>query len=275
MTHAARYCIIRFLPYVETEEFANVGVVMFSPAARYFDFRLSNKWGRLSAFFGRLERRVFAQGVAAFQDELKRTRDMVRQMLEQGVWGQATAQQLFDDLVRPREALFRFSNVRAVMATEPELRLAELFEHYVDHNFATPEYHEKLIENKVRGMLKRAQLFQRFRRAMLGLDGLKFAVPFAELDETGRAVRVIKPLHLAQDDPVKIFDHGNHWVGRLRHLEKIGALPPALLMPVTEPPRDTERHAVFDEVRHDLENLGAVLASSNDEQALLSFAQAV
>lgn len=32
MTHVARYAIIRFLPYAETEEFANVGVVMFAVA---------------------------------------------------------------------------------------------------------------------------------------------------------------------------------------------------------------------------------------------------
>ena len=76
MTHAARYSIIRFLPYAETEEFANVGVAMFAPTARYFDFRLSNKWRRIGAFFDTLDRRVFAEGVRAFQEELARTRDM-------------------------------------------------------------------------------------------------------------------------------------------------------------------------------------------------------
>ena len=265
MTHVARYSIIRFLPYAETEEFANVGIVMFAPTARYFDFQLSNKWRRLSGFFDKLDRRVFAQGVTAFSEELARTRDMA---------GQASAQWVFDDLVRPREALFRFSAVRAVMAKSPQAKLNELFDHYVEHDFTTPEYQEKLIEKAVRGVLRREGLGERFHRAKLGAGALQFAVPFAELDEEGRALRVIKPMHLAYDDPLRILDHGNQWLGRLRHLERVKAMPKSLLLAVTQPPADTERFGAFEEVRRDLVNLGAVFAASPDAQALVDFAQA-
>ena len=265
MTHVARYSIIRFLPYAETEEFANVGIVMFAPTARYFDFQLSNKWRRLSGFFDKLDRRVFAQGVAAFSEELARTRDMA---------GQESAQRVFDDLLRPREALFRFSGVRAVMAESPQTKLNELFDHYVEHDFVTPEYQEKLIEKEVRGVLRREGLGDRFHRTKLGAGALQFGVPFAELDADGKALRVIKPMHLAYDDPLRILDHGNQWLGRLRHLERVNAMPKSLLLAVTEPPADTERFGAFEEVRRDLVNLGAMFAASNDEQALLHFAQA-
>ncbi len=274
MTHAARYSIIRFLPYAETEEFANVGVAMFAPTARYFDFRLSNKWRRIGGFFDTLERRVFAEGVRAFEEELARTRDMIGTLADGGGTGQNAALRVFEDLVRPREALFRFSAIRAVMADAPEAKLTALFDRYVMHDFATPEYHEALIERDVRGVLRRDGLGGRFQRAKLGTGTLQFAVPFADKDETGRVLRIIKPMHLAQEDPVRILDHGNQWLGRLRHLERIHALPQAMLLAVTEPPRDTDRHAAFDEVRRDLEDLGATLAASNDEQAVLGFARA-
>lgn len=91
MMRAARYSIIRFLPYAETEEFANVGVVMFAPTARYFDFQLTNKWRRLGAFFDTLDRRVFAEGVRAFREELVRTRNLVGG----GALGNISAQQVF------------------------------------------------------------------------------------------------------------------------------------------------------------------------------------
>lgn len=274
MTHVARYSIIRFLPYAETEEFANVGIVMFAPTARYFDFQLSNKWRRLSAFFDKLDRRVFAQGVADFSEELARTRDMALPSFGRGEQGQDGVQRVFDDLVRPREALFRFSSVRAVMTASPKLKLAELFDHYVEHDFATPEYQEKLIEKAVRGVLRREGLGERFHRAKLGAGALQFAVPFAELDAGGQALRVIKPMHLAYDDPIRILDHGNQWLGRLRHLERVSAMPKSLLLSVTEPPADTERFSAFEEVRRDLTNLGAIFAASNDEQALVRFAMA-
>lgn len=274
MIHAARYSIIRFLPYAETEEFANVGVAMFAPTARYFDFRLSNRWRRIGAFFDTLDRRVFAEGVRAFQEELARTRDMVGQFADGGASGQGLAQRVFEDLVRPREALFRFSSVRAVMTDAPEAKLAVLFDRYVLHDFATPEYHEALIERAVRGVLRREGLGERFHRAKLGTGVLQFAVPFAELDTAGRAHRVIKPMHLAYDDPVRILDHGNQWLGRLRHLGRVKALPEAMLLAVTEPPANTDRHAAFEEVRRDLEGVGATFAASNDEQAVLGFARA-
>lgn len=274
MTHVARYAIVRFMPYAETQEFANVGIVMLAPSARYFDFQLSNKWRRLGAFFDTLDRRVFAQGVAAFSEELARTRDMAQPWLAAGALQQEGVQRIFDDLVRPREALFQFSSVRAVMAASPHDKLAELFDHYVDHDFATPEYQEQLLEKAVRSVLRREGLGARFHRAKLGVGALQFSVPFVELDEAGQALRVIKPLHLAYDDSLRILDHGNQWLGRLRHLERVKALPKSLLLSVTEPPANTERFGAFEEVRRDLTNLGAVFAASNDEQSLIQFAQA-
>ena len=47
-----RYAILRFLPYVETGEFANVGVVLMSTAGRYFGFRLlGRRVARVTHFF--------------------------------------------------------------------------------------------------------------------------------------------------------------------------------------------------------------------------------
>jgi len=275
MRHIARYSIVRFLPYAETEEFANVGVVMLAPSARYFGFRLSNKWRRLGGFFDKLDRRVFGEGVRAFTEELERTRDAATRLFFSGApSAHGAAERLFDDLVQPREALFRFSAVRAVMAEEPNEMLASLFDRYIEHDFATSEYHEVLIERAVRGVLRREGIAERFRRAKLGAGALQFSIPFAELDDAGRVRRIIKPLHLAYEDPVRILDHGSQWLGRLRHLERVKALPDAMLLAVTEPPADTERHEAFDEVRRDLQVVGAVLAASSDEQALLKFARA-
>lgn len=274
MKFAARYAIVRFLPYAETEEFANIGVVMWAPAARYFNFRVSNKWRRIGGFFEALDRRVFAEGIRAFEEELVRTREMAMEALQQGSLGQASAQSFFDDLVRPREAIFRFSDIRAVMAEVPDDTLTTLFDRYVEHDFATPEYHEALIERSLRRVLRREGLGERYRHAKLGTGELRFGVPFAEIDVAGRVVRVIKPMHLAQESPLRILDHGNQWVGRLRHLERAHAMPDALLMAVTQPPVDTDRRAAFEEVRRDLESVGAVLAPANDEQAVIGFARA-
>jgi len=79
---------------------------------------------------------------------------------------------------------------------------------------------------------------------------------------------------LIYDDQVRILDHCNQWRGRLRHLDRVQAQPEAMLLAVTDPPMVTDRHAAFDEVRRNLENLGATFAASNDEQAVLMFSKA-
>lgn len=267
MTYAARYSIVRFMPYVETEEFANVGVVLFAPQAGYVGFRLLDKWRRIGAFFDTLERSVFTRGRHAFEADLQRVIAQTQGRTEAG-------QRAFDELVRPREALFRFSPVRVVMTDASEATLDSLFERYVEHDFATPKYQEVLLERALRGVLQREGLDARYRRAKLGTGVLQFPVPFAAAGEDGVIRRVIKPLHMAQEDPLHILDHGSQWVGRLRHLRRVNALPSALLFAVAGPPANTDRQAAFAEVRREMEDIGAIVAWANDEEAILRFAQA-
>lgn len=50
--YACQYKIVRFTPYVETEEFANVGVVLYCPATGVLDYKLAPKrFGRVTSFF--------------------------------------------------------------------------------------------------------------------------------------------------------------------------------------------------------------------------------
>lgn len=70
---ACRYAIVHFLPYTETSEFANVGVVLACPATGYFGFRLeTRRYTRFTHFFRDLDKRVYLRSIAALRDELQR-----------------------------------------------------------------------------------------------------------------------------------------------------------------------------------------------------------
>ena len=48
--------VVRFLPYPETEEFVNIGVVMACPETGTFDFRIeTRRRERITGFFPELE----------------------------------------------------------------------------------------------------------------------------------------------------------------------------------------------------------------------------
>ncbi len=43
MTTPCLYSIVRYAPYAETEEFANIGVLLCAPKENYFDFQLTKR----------------------------------------------------------------------------------------------------------------------------------------------------------------------------------------------------------------------------------------
>ena len=74
---ACRYAIIRFMPYVETGEFANVGIVLACPATGFFGFKLQDRrYRRVTQFFEHIEARDYTQALRLFRDELNRIQDL-------------------------------------------------------------------------------------------------------------------------------------------------------------------------------------------------------
>ncbi len=71
MNIACHYAIVRFTPFIETGEFANVGVVMFAPGVRFFAFRLMvNRYARISNFFEGLDPKVFKASISSLREEM-------------------------------------------------------------------------------------------------------------------------------------------------------------------------------------------------------------
>ena len=273
-THAALCSIIRFLPYVETGEFANVGVVLFSPNARYFDFRLLTKLRRVTNFFDRLDRHAVADSIRSYRVEMRRISALVQEHFGSGSVAPKAARQLFDEVTRPRESVIRFSEPRAVMAAEPVAELDRLYEYFVERTFATPEYHEQMLERSMRAMLKGAGLAERFKEARIHAGPVEFRVPFAARSEGGDVIRVIKPLHLDQVDPIQIFDHGNQWAGRLRLLREKTRHSPQILLAVEAPQQTGDRFDAYRAVVKELEAVGAVIVSAASRDPILDFANA-
>jgi hypothetical protein len=168
---ACRYAIVQFLPYPETGEFANVGIVLACPVTGYIGFRLeSRRYRRYTHFFRDLDRSVYLRAVGALQDELQRVQKALA-----GVSAQ-TMREAFDTLVHPREAILLFSEARAVLVEDPGAAVDELFGHYVEHDFVNPEYREKALEQRVQQMLRGVHLAHLFKEERLVVHPPRFCV---------------------------------------------------------------------------------------------------
>ncbi|HRF88179.1 MAG TPA: DUF3037 domain-containing protein [Pseudomonadales bacterium] len=265
--YACRYAIVKFLPYPETGEFANIGIVLACPALGYMDFLLLDKGHRrITTFFEELDARVYKQAVMGFGEELRRIRADI-----QSGWSlnaePELLRQIFDQLVHPREAIVRFDAARVVMAEEPKVVLHELFSHYVHREFTKNQvYQERLLVVETRNVLRSLKLVQPFRPDTLGDDDYHAKFDFVQRVD-GDPVKVIKPFYLAQEDTNKIYQHADIWLQRVRRLRNRKQLPAQVLFAVQAPDEnDASRFQAFADIRDELQAMDVLVATADAHQ---------
>jgi hypothetical protein len=271
MKYACQYAIVRFMPFVETGEFANVGIVLMCPETGYFSFQLLNRVRRITAFFDQLEARIYREAKNDLRDELNRVKALITRA---NVQGYRTARFIFQELVRPREVMLRFDAPRVVMADDPEKKLEQLFSFYVERDFVTAEYIEQRLETRLRGILVEACLREEYQESRVEHGAFHARFPFAHKDEAGVITKAMKALHLAHKDPAHAYDHGWTWVGKIRQLKKHQALPDQVLI-ATQGPDDSNSEAVsvYQEIQDDFRRLDVKVVSLSDAPAIKEFAR--
>lgn len=268
---ACRYAVVQFVPYSETGEFANVGVVLVCPESGFFDFRLqTRKYARVTRFFDELSADVYRTSIQVIFGELARVQQLTKELARTDLVDQLRV--LFENLVHPREAIIRFGQARAVLASSPEQELQDLFDHYVDRSFATPEYVEATMTKRLNSLLGDLQLVQPFRAEKIGDDEVHARFPFVQ-KRGDKFRKIIKPLNLSQAEPNGIFDHGDAWIQKMRRLRKRGLLPDDVLFTVAAPPLDdSKRRGAFDEIREELKKLDVLTVDASADAQIVAFA---
>ncbi len=271
---ACLYTVVHFAPFVETGEFANVGIVIMAPNERLFDFKLmGRRHSRVTQFFEQLDAKVFRATLAALRDELDRTSGLLKQHgFDKRVQTNDVdfAKRVFAEIVRPRETVIKFSELRGVLAEDVGAKLEELYGHYVERDFVTREYQETVLDRGLRKWLWQARVGERFSRLEVGNDEYHVAFPFVECSGD-TAVKAIKPLHLAHPQPSKILDHGGQWLFRVQALKRRQLLPQEVLFAVSEPGEDGARGKACAEIMGELQEAGVRVLPIANKAKIIEF----
>lgn len=125
------YALLQFLPYPETGEFVNVGVLVtcMQPCLLHF-YAEKSMPERVKAMFPRVPDETYTAVLAALQIDMDRAKSTVRDP--------KTCQLVFGELVRRRESIFRFGDVRTILTAEPQDLVDELFARYVRMEMPKP-----------------------------------------------------------------------------------------------------------------------------------------
>jgi hypothetical protein len=229
MSYICNYSILRFLPYPETGEFVNIGIVLLANNGE-FRFKVTNKRQRVTRFFPTLDYKVFLRARNEVESEFTRLIGFFASHHNELTLLNTT----FRHLIHPRETMMRFSAPGTTTAENIGDELDALFDHYVNHSFATKEYQEKELEKQLGKLLSISNLKQRYSERRLGTSDYDVRFPFV-LMSNDKPAQAIKPVFLGQSEPGKIYEHGDAWVARLKRLRTAQCMASDTLF-IAEPP---------------------------------------
>lgn len=264
MSNVIRYSVVRFRPFMETGEFANIGIVAIDLGRGKLFWKLApRRLGRVTQFFKDIDAMVYSNTVEVLREEFKRI------AAERGT----NMLSLFDHLVQARESTVLFSEPRAAFVTSGVDRyVQELYARNVMRSFVTPEYRETLVARNLRSELKRHHITG---YKQLRIEDDLISVSF-DLGSETNGTRVIKALAFPHKTTMGIIDHGALWQNRLAHLLRKKRLKVEnVLLPVdyavdlTEPLASEAR----DEALYGLHTLDVQIIDKDDTAALIQFAQ--
>ncbi len=270
------YAIARFRPYRETGEFVNVGVVLLCPQLDFFGHTFERrKYKRITDFFPELDFDIFKTGLGGLLKELSRVTGR-NDETKQFVLGAETQIRVaaFKELVRTRESLFHFGEVRTVLADDPKAKLAELFDFYIERQFARDrEYQEIIMRRRLGDFLQKVNLARFYKQDQrVGDDNYHVILPFVHFEgDTPR--KAIKPLHMDKPITTDIYRHGDAWVSTVRRLRQINRLPKDFLFTVRYPSARAKGQAAAQDICNELQRLGAQTVPFGDTEAIRRFAQ--
>lgn len=272
---ACSYAALRFMPYRETGEFANVGVVVWAPEAGFFGHLSNPKLGkRLRGFFPELDLHIYREALKGSKSLLAALENQfaIKAMIGEG--RHATLVDRFHELVRTREGMLTFGPTGALLAATPEKALEDLYQRLVLRQFAQQaQYQEVVMQKRLATCLRTWNLNTFYRRGIVGDDQFHVSVPFVH--HVGiRAQKILRPLDLDREDTTSIYKHGDQWVVSMQRLKRFNTLPDKVVIPVHLPVAGERRNAAL-QVVEDFRAFGALAVSIDDQDALHEAASVV
>lgn len=267
---AMRFAVVRFMPYVQTREFANIGIILTCPKTGFFDYKIEQKYSRLSNFFQHFNGRVYRTATASFINELNRIKANLYAQHPQPEILRAT----LDHLARPREAIILTSEVGITTAVTEADELTRLFDYFVGHSFAKDAY-EETMNKAIHAVIRDLQTVHPFFKEKLGNDEYHANLPFVQRGDNETVRKIIKPIYLGHDEASGIYQKSDSWLQKLKRLRNFGFIDSntEILFPFEPPKRPNQAQSnAFSAVLADIKQSGIQPVYKDETAKIAAFA---
>lgn len=248
MSTICNYAVLRFQPYPETGEFANLGVVMLCSDGTFLYRVETRQYKRVTQFFSKLDKTVLLNARRSIIDELDRIRDLMKTHASDNTLQLS----VFKHLISASESLLRFSQPGVIAASQPEDALEKLFLNYVHHEFDSKPDIEQQLTKQVTHMLKNLPN-RRYDKGTITAGYYKVTFPFLWKDNS-TAQQAIKPISFDLDDPSSIIEKGDKWISKMERLITARAAPADAVFISRKPGAKGPRLEAYKEVARELES---------------------
>ncbi|MGY0161661.1 DUF3037 domain-containing protein [Edwardsiella tarda] len=269
MTTPCLYSIIRYAPYAETEEFANIGVVLCAPKLGQFHYLLTKgNNARVKNFFQ--DEIIFPRAKEAIDIELKFAQEQSCRFQKP-----EKLANFFNYLIERKESIIHFSPARVVMAEHPQEVILELYNKFVNRSEVTKESREAILTRELKNrFLHYNDLKNVFKKEILGGELTRFSIPFVAR-QNDRILCAIKPLAFTQDKPERMMEHCDSWTAKVLRAASERILSLSNVLFTIDPPLQPTALEVkaMREIRKTFDDKGINHIEHSDESSIITFAR--
>ncbi|OPX56223.1 Protein of unknown function [Oceanospirillum multiglobuliferum] len=265
---ACQYKIVRFMPFLETGEFANIGILLFCPSTSQLEFRLAPaRFGRVTQFFTGMEVSVYKEIISTLGKEFDRTQKLM------AIEGGTRAKDIFNELSRSKGGVVHFSDTRVLMASSLKQTTDELYNHFVGRSFNTKKYRETILVQNLRNTLKQVNLDHVYKEAKINAGLINISLPFVH-QKCGVLKGGIKPIAFDQSTVERSVKHADSWLSQAEHLVDADIDAKDLLFTLDfESVNDRGLERYIRKFQDKLSELGIETANAKDECSIIKFAR--
>jgi hypothetical protein len=267
------YAVVRFMPFAETREFANVGVVIIAPKLGIYDFKLApQKFGRVTHFFEDLDGVVYKHAIEGIEAELERVRNFLVHNYIQG----KDLVEYFKEITRTRESVLHFGEIGTLLTDNVNVTVDKLYDRLIGRNFtASKEYKEQQMVRVLKSQLT-SNLPKDVRYTQQNIKAGIFDISMPLVTKINSNYRIIRPLAFEQKNVLQAMEHGETWINRLKKLINSEVIEAKRALFALEKPlnRKLEFMKVYEDVYGEIQNLGAVAEDFSDTSNIVKFAAA-
>lgn len=232
-----QFALLRYVHNVASEEFVNIGIVMWLPEEQRFIYRITERYARLSAFFEGFSGTKYRHMVRELQAHF-------RAAYKQEVGSRVqTINDLLPQLMLVESGCFQWSAPMAGLAPDPNQRLEKLFADLIvrhEPHYERPRRDEGVILHDLVNRLRQHGIEEKLRKDV-EIKSNKYDYKFKLGWQNGQP-QVMEPISFDYVNKEEIIEKANKWVGRLYNLQEAGDFQ---MTGIVAPPQRHELSTAF------------------------------